>query len=211
MIGRLVPCSVLFFIRVIAEGEIVKTAPAMGQFGRDYFDVISKKGSTHPAKYLRDVTGTSYIINPKTEKPYIVPHDYEPSATAAHFSKLYNQRVLEVAPAGQLPTVYPELYDAFKRGGWGDLQRPLADKTDVFVPFRDAASFNLGVGAAAGGATALEAKFFGGMYNVWEETLDKLFGNPWEYGNNPGNPSHIDIGSSLFNQGSLGIRFSPEY
>jgi hypothetical protein len=106
----------------------MQTVPAMGQFGDDTFWVSSKKYVPVRAKYLRDVTGKSYIIDPKTGLPYKVPADYEPSATAAYFSKL--SRMVADTPTlpGQMPTpvvgVYPELSRAFKVGGWGDIQRP---------------------------------------------------------------------------------------
>jgi hypothetical protein len=147
------------------------TVPATGQFGPPLFSVLSKKGVVVAAKWLTDNTGASYVIDPNTGRPYIVPRDYDPSATAVYFSnKLQDTWVgptLDDRGASTAQTsIYKELKDAFRQGGWGDLQRPLADKSDVVDAFIPAASFNLGVAAAAGGVSASEAVFFGGAYNV---------------------------------------------
>jgi hypothetical protein len=105
-------------------------------------------------------------------------------------------------------SIYQELKNAFRQGGWGDLQRPLADKTDVVPAFIPAASFNLGVGAAAGGVSASEAVFFGGAYNIVKNGIWKLIDNPLQFGNNPGNPPHIRDGADQFDQGILGVKYS---
>ncbi|WP_375415513.1 hypothetical protein [uncultured Bradyrhizobium sp.] len=104
--------------------------------------------------------------------------------------------------------MYPELYNAFKQGGWADLQRPLVDKTDVVRAFIPAANFNLGIASAAGGVSTLEATFFGGMYNVKQNGAWKFIDNLWEFGNNPGNAQHIQNGANLFSQGAVGIPYS---
>jgi hypothetical protein len=56
--------------------------PATGQFGPPLFSVLSKEGAVVNAKWLTDNTGSSYIIDPNTGRPYVVPRDYDPSATA---------------------------------------------------------------------------------------------------------------------------------
>ena len=49
------------------------TVPVTGQFGPPLFSVLSKKGVVVGAKWLTDSTGASYIIDPNTGRPYIVP------------------------------------------------------------------------------------------------------------------------------------------
>ena len=115
------------------------------------------------AKWLTDNSGASYIIDPNTGRPYIVPRDYDPTATALYFSNklkaLSSGPTLDDRGASETQTsIYRELKNAFRQGGWGDLQRPLADKTDVVPAFIAGASFNLGVGAAAGGVSTSEAE-----------------------------------------------------
>ena len=183
------------------------TVPAQGQFGPDYFDVSSRKRTTTaPAKYLRDSTGDNYVIEPFTNKPYVVPRDYDPDAVAEYFSKrLALQREMARAP-GNIPSpvsaIYPELFNAFRRGGWADLQRPLQNKNEFFPAFTPAASFAFGLAAAAGGLSTGEAQFGGGMYNSFT-SLEKLLQLPqnWhEYGNNPGNFTHITEGADHIRQ-----------
>ena len=74
--------------------------------------------------------------------------------------------------------------------------------------FTAAASFNLGVAAAAGGVSASEAVLFGGAYNVIQNGPWKLIDNPLQFGNNPDNPPHIRDGADQFNQGILGVKYS---
>ncbi len=189
------------------------TVPATGQFGPPLFTVRSIKGTVVDAKWLTDNTGASYIIDPNTGRPYIVPRDYDPTTTALYFSNKLKASLAgptlddRGASAAQI-SIYQELKNAFRQGGWGDLQRPLADKTDVVRAFIPAASFNLGVGAAAGGVSAPEAVFFGGAYNVIQNGIRKLIDNPLQFGNNPDNPPNIRDGVDQFNQGILGVKYS---
>lgn len=171
------------------------TVPVSGQFGPPLFTVRSNNGVVVDAKWLTDNTGASYIIDPSTGKPYIVPRDYEPSATAAYFSNALNKAVavdnaLGLGVSSVTATIYPELKRAFEQGGWGDLQRPLADKTDVVKAFIPAANFNFGVGAAAGGVSTPEAIFFGGAYNVRKNGGWNLLNNPLEFGNSRQSTAH---------------------
>ncbi len=128
------------------------TVPATGQFGPDQFAVLSHNLVVVDAKWLKDSTGSNYIIDQNTGRPYIVPRDYDPSVTAAYFADKFNtaQAIDNALGLGSgvssiTASMYPELYNAFKQGGWGDLQRPLAHKTEVVDAFVPAASFNLGV------------------------------------------------------------------
>jgi hypothetical protein len=185
------------------------TVPVTGQFGPETFPVRSKKGVVVDAKWLTDNTEASYIIDPNTGKPYIVPRNYDPTATAVYFSNKLED--ISTSPtlddrgaATAQPSIYRELENAFRQGGWGDLQRPLADKSDVVEAFIPAANF----AAAAGGVSAAEAVFFGGAYNVLKNGPLKLINNPLEFGNNPDNPSHIRDGADQFNQGILGVKYS---
>src|SRR3954469_5282553 len=105
---------------------------AIGQFGPDQFAVLSTNLVVVDAKWLRDSTGSSYIIDPNTGRPYIVPHDYDPAVTAAYFTNKFNQVIADDSGVSSIvATIYPELKAAFVQGGWGDIQRPLSDKTDV--------------------------------------------------------------------------------
>src|SRR5215216_5201374 len=151
------------------------TVAANGQFGRDEFLVFSKDGVAGQAKYLKDASGQNYVLNPNTGEPYIVPRNYSPSATSNYFRGKFNQFYSPpLTDTATLPPLFPEwkqkiyneLNAAFKQGGWGDLQRPFADKTDVVPEYIDAASFNLGAAAAGGNITALEAIIGGGLYNI---------------------------------------------
>jgi hypothetical protein len=112
------------------------TVPVTGQFGPPLFSVLSKKSAVVGAKWPTDSTGASYIIDPNTGRPYIVPRNYDPSATAVYFSDKLKDTLagptLGDRGASRVQTsIYRELENAFRQGGWGDLQRPLADKTDV--------------------------------------------------------------------------------
>ena len=57
------------------------------QYGPDNFSVTNDLGSLVAAKYLTDANG-QYIIDPLTQKPYIVPADYDPARVIAQFSTL---------------------------------------------------------------------------------------------------------------------------
>src|SRR6266704_1974256 len=105
------------------------TVPANGQFGPDVFLVYSDKGVAVNAKYLRDATGTKYIVDPTDVlgKPYTVPLDYDPKNTITYFSNIVKQDFNADAISGLRTSVYQELHNAFKIGGSGDLQRPLPD------------------------------------------------------------------------------------
>ncbi|MEO6381033.1 MAG: hypothetical protein ABIO35_03290 [Nitrobacter sp.] len=188
------------------------TVPVTGQFGPPLFTVRSIKGAVVDAKWLTDNTGASYIIDPNTGRPYIVPRDYDPTKTAVYFSNklkasLAGPTLDDRGASATQTSIYQELKNAFRQGGWGDLQRPLADKTDVVRAFIPAASFNLGVGAAAGGVSASEAVFFGGAYNVVQNGIRKFIENASQFGNNPDNPPHIRDGADQFNQGILGVKY----
>src|SRR5947209_1218309 len=184
------------------------TTPVNGQFGPDSFEVFSNSGVPVAAKYLKDAAGNNYIIDPVTNAPYVVPTIYNPAETAAYFGNLFQQVLDKASATGELvgsqPIIYPELYNAFKTGGWGDLQRPFADKTDVVSAFIPAASLNLGIGAAAGGVSALEAVIGGGVWNLLQNWDDPKVEKGWEFGNNPANPPHIRDGAEQFNSGALG-------
>jgi hypothetical protein len=189
------------------------TVSATGQFGPKLFSVLSRKGAVVGAKWLTDNTGASYIIDPSTGRPYIVPRDYDPSATAVYFSNRLKDAMasptLDDGGASRVQTsIYQELRNAFRQGGWGDLQRLLADKTDFVPAFTAAASFNLGIAAAAGGVSASEAVIFGGLYNVIQNGFGKLIDNPLQFGNSPEHPPHIRDGADQFNQGILGVKYS---
>jgi hypothetical protein len=58
-----------------------------GQYGADNFFVTANDGSQVAAKYLKDANG-QYVIDLLTERPYIVPADYDPAAVIARFSKI---------------------------------------------------------------------------------------------------------------------------
>ncbi|HXQ72601.1 MAG TPA: hypothetical protein VN844_19045, partial [Pyrinomonadaceae bacterium] len=192
------------------------TVPANGQFGNETFTVFSVKGVAVEAKWLRDSTGSNYIIDPNPGsggKPYIVPVNYDPRVTITYFTNklldIMNGPTLSPTGTSIVQTsMYDELKSAFVQGGWGDIQRPLPDKTDVVREFIAGASFNLGVAAAAGGVTASEAVTFGGLYNVKKNGVWNLYNNPLEFGNNPDNPQHIRDGADQFHKGILGAKYS---
>jgi hypothetical protein len=186
------------------------TVAALGQFGLNNFTAKSDSGVVVDAKWLTDSVGANYIIDPNTGKPYIVPRDYDPAVTAAYFQNKLNialaaDNAINLGVSSVTAAVYPELYKVFSQGGWGDIQRPLADKTDVVRDFIPAASFNLGVAAAAGGVSAAEAIIFGGWYNVKTNGIWNLIKNPLQAGNNPDNPAHISDGAEQFDRGAFGI------
>jgi hypothetical protein len=188
-------------------------APANGQFGDDSFPVWSDSGARIDAKYLKDSAGQNYVINPATSKPYVVPQNYDPDKTVIYFSNKLNEAVLnpvadEMAPADPIEAIYPHLFTAFKRGGWGDLQRPLPDKGDVVRDFIPAANLNYGLAAAAAGLPTEGAVIAGGAYNPavgeFGRYVSNLWNEPTGWGNNPGNALHIRKGTDFFNQGIFG-------
>ena len=91
------------------------TVPAAGQFGPDQFTVQSLKGQTVDAKFLRDTTGQNYIIDPLSQRPYVVPLNYNPAATAAYFANKANEALATAVPDANpiVEVIYPELKDAF--------------------------------------------------------------------------------------------------
>src|SRR6186997_3247525 len=100
------------------------TVPVTGQFGPPLFSVLSTKGVVVDAKWLTDNSGASYIIDPNTGRPYIVPRDYDPTATALYFSNklkaLSSGPTLDDRGASETQTsIYRELKNAFRQGGWG--------------------------------------------------------------------------------------------
>jgi hypothetical protein len=193
--------------------------PANGQFGDDDLLAYSEKTKTAVrAKYLRDNSSENYIIDPTTSKPYVVPENYNPDKTIGYFSDRLKEAVFNpladvMGPGASMASLlYPQLYHAFQQGGWGDLQRPLPDKTDFVEAFRPAASFNYGVAAAAAGLPTEGAVIAGGAYNAWKnpgKAFSSFINNPEEFGNNPGNVSHIQDGADYFNQGIFGASPDP--
>ena len=105
------------------------TVPATGQFGPNVFQVTSLKGTIVDAKYLTDSIGANYIIDPNTAKPYVVPLNYDPAATAAYFTNKLNLALGSVdsgsAALSTTNIMFQELKSAFTQGQWGDIQRPL--------------------------------------------------------------------------------------
>src|ERR1044072_378220 len=181
------------------------TAPVNGQFGPNTFEVLSLKGVPVAAKYLTDAAGANYILNPITQAPYVVPLNYDPAVIASQFTTLLNNALANSGAVSAMKNVmYPALKEAFVRGGSGDLQRPLRDKPNVVLAFIPAASYNLGVAAAAGGISAAEAIVAGGIYNVQINGIGKFWNNPLAFGNNPGNATHIIEGSSTYLDGKVG-------
>ena len=99
------------------------TVPVTGQFGPPLFAVKSNKGVIVAAKWLTDNTGASYIIDPNTGRPYIVPRDYDPTATVTYFSNKLKDALagptLDDRGASMVQaSIYQELKNAFRQGGW---------------------------------------------------------------------------------------------
>ncbi|SRR5712692_9852278 len=184
--------------------------PANGQFGDDYFPVYSLNNKVKvDAKYLKDSYGENYIIDPTTSKPYIVPRDYDPNKTVTYFSDklkeaLQNPYGNEIDLGRVAAFIYPELYRAFRQGGWGDLQRQLPDKNDPVTEFKPIGNFNYGLGTAAGGLATGEAVLAGGAYVPWNGKFGQYFENmrkePTGLGNYAGDAVHIRNGAEHFNQ-----------
>src|ERR1043166_215670 len=122
-----------------------------------FLTVYDDKRRPVAAKTLVDPAGND-VINPRTGQPLIVPRDYDINA-AIEFGKSlklprfpFNEDLI----ARELVKTYEGMYKAFRHGGPQDLQRSyngmVGGGGDEFVDaFKDAASFNLGVGGRAAG------------------------------------------------------------
>ena len=145
--------------------------PANGQFGNDYFPVMSTKGAVVRARFLKDNIGENYVIDPTTSKPYVVPQNYDPNKTIEDFSnrmkELVNPLPDAMALGDNIEAIFPYLYDAYQRGGRNDLQRPLPDKTDVVTEFVPGGSFDYGLATATLGIPTEPAVAAGGAYYLF--------------------------------------------
>ena len=105
-------------------------------------------------------------------------------------------------------SLYPDLYNAFKQGGWGDRKRPLPDLTDSVEAFGPIGNFDYGIGTAAMGLPTEGAVFAGGAYVPSTWRFRQYFGNLWNeptgLGNYPGDAVHIRHGAAHFDQGTFG-------
>lgn len=145
-----------------------------GQYGADRFTVKSRAGVDVDATYLTDLNG-KYVIDGLTGKPYIVPADYNPKALIEKFTEIrfasYSGWPSEHAEVGARSRLYATLYETFKQGGVGDLQRHYNGSNhgaDGFVPaFTNAASFNFGLIGAVLGISSIEIKAGGSLYNLY--------------------------------------------
>ena len=164
------------------------TAPANGQFGPNYFFVQTKQQQlanqpeTVAAKYLQDSRG-NYVVNTSTNTPYVVPEDYNPAAVIQHFQTLAAQNIDAAESAGftaaegnPMSAAAGQTLAAFGQFASGhpyDLQTAYnGTVSNQFVPaFTPAASYNLGIAAAAAGLSPTDALAGGGIYNLYQLLL----------------------------------------
>jgi hypothetical protein len=184
-------------------------ADGTGGFGPDNFlvPVYGSTVPTVPAKWLVDPNG-DYVIDPVTNKPYIVPADYNPTAAIQRGASIANLANQSADPSGALAIL---LYTDAHAGGPDDLQRSYngsVDQTDVPL-FKDAASYSYALVASAAGLTPTEVMQAGGAYNGIKQAANEvaqtfgfqLFNNlntSGPYYNNPDNAKNISAGISAF-------------
>src|SRR5947209_4144160 len=195
------------------------TAPASGQFGPDTFFVQTRTQrnqnlpGTVAARFLRNSAG-DYVIDPSdpNHQPYIVPADYDPARVVLQFQRLAATE-LQNAPA--TIDVDPFLYareqlwndfaQMFPSGASSDLQRSYNGTVgNEFVPaFTAAASFNLGLAAAAAGLSSTETFVGGGIYNILTSLRTPNVDTSGYLGNTEVNVPHITDGFQQFFGGTF--------
>ena len=199
------------------------TAPTNGQFGPNYFYVQTTQEQdegqtgTVAAKYLQDSNG-DYVINPATNRPYVVPEDYNPAAVIQHFQALAAQNVDAAESSGSMSAEGNPMaaaaaqtltaFNQFASGQPYDLQTAYnGTVNNQFVrAFTPAASYNLGLAAAAAGISPFETLAGGGVYNLTKFLLVENVNIGGYIFNNPKNVPNINDG---FNGYSSGL-FSPQ-
>jgi Ca2+-binding RTX toxin-like protein len=166
-----------------------------------------------PAKTLVDSYGND-VINPNTGEPLIVPRDYDPQK-AVDFGRKIGSQIEEAADQFSLTQleakIYSDLVQAFSHGGLQDLQRSYNGKVgggyhEFVEDFRDAASYNFGLVAAAAGLYSGTIYAGGGLYNLYNYLKDNFTKgkSPIELGflfNNPQNAKSIQKGISDLEKG----------
>jgi len=145
-----------------------------------------------------------YVINPATEKPYIVPVGYNPQDTMDRFNNFDQEN-----------TVFQNLYE-YKTSGDFDLQRSFnGTKFGGFVEdYRAIASFDFGLAVSAGGLDETTGEIGGGAVNLKNAVITSL--ENWatrnttkipdtsgDFFNNPANIPNIEKGYSFYPADSL--------
>jgi hypothetical protein len=147
---------------------------------------VANKYNSRPvaARYLTDNQG-NFVMNPNTPgAPYIVPLDYNPQQVIENYRRSWSdafnrtaamvssndENALIIALAAARGQIYADLVKDFSTGGPQDLQRSY---NGVFGgppvnEFTDATSLNLGLAAASGNVTGLEAAVGGGLLNLYK-------------------------------------------
>ena len=179
----------------------------------DVVIVYTKSGTSVQGKLLRDNNGLgSYVINPNTNKPLIVPYSYDPEAAIA-LGKSFSGGVVPFSDelaVSALTNTLKNLYNAAKHGGDIDLQRnynvnggldsngnPIAK--ELFVEaFTDAASYNFGLVGRAAGVPSTFLEFGGGYYNKQNKEGNLAIINDGTYGNNQKNTNSMRAGFDDF-------------
>lgn len=173
------------------------------------------------ARYLTDAAG-NYVMNPGSEKfnlfamdsngnyvsyltadqqagassPYIVPYDYDLSAT---YTKFHNVASLSQY---QLSVLFTESY---QRGGSNDVQRTQNDNPNSdFVPaFKAIASYDFGYACVAAGISLEDCFSDGGWYNRFSKLGNWDINISGYAGNNPDNVINIYKGYANGSNGTL--------
>ncbi|SED72543.1 Regulatory P domain of the subtilisin-like proprotein convertase [Pseudomonas costantinii] len=171
------------------------------QFGKDRFDVLTKDGKLVAAKWLNDGLG-SYVMDPQTDRPYVVPADYDMNASIEQFKKIRAE--YDGSLTSTRVSLYKDIYETFRQSGVGDLQRSYNGESHAtgadFVPsFTNAASFNFGLISTVLGLTETEVIGGGGLYNLYKSFRPggqniKTEGEWW---NNEPNVISIKTGMSI--------------
>ncbi|WP_422377444.1 hypothetical protein [Roseibium sp.] len=168
---------------------------------KNIFYVKDGKGRQVPAKHLTDSSG-NFIINPRTNAPYIAPASYSVADAISVGRRLRQYRLTS-------SDKYEKIIEIFRAGGQQDLQRSYNGKVgnsghEFVEDFRDIASFHFGLSMRAAGVDEEISVMGGGFYNAWKkfakgENLDTS-GDWW---NNPRNPPNIRMGSQIYESGRV--------
>lgn len=180
---------------------MAKLTLMQGQFGKDDFFVQTKDGKFVAAKWLND-GHSSYIIDPQTDQPFMVPADYDMRGSIEHFKKIRDD--YDASMFSTRTSLYTEIYNTFRQSGVGDLQRSYNGASHStgadFVPsFTNAASFNFGLISTVLGLTETEVIGGGGLYNLYKSFRagGEKIKTEGEWWNNEPNVISIKTGMSI--------------
>jgi hypothetical protein len=195
---------------------------ALTLWGRpDFFTVKSNGGTDVAAKWLKNPSG-GYIIDPITDKPYIVPANYDPLNTINKYSLVAENANRSGIGIDKILKA-TELVNGFAPGWPGsvdDLQRSYngyigqknggvaggRSDADFVSDFRDAASFNVGLACAAVGASQSDCLAGGGIAKIAASIMNlrNQLGSVTDFLNPADNAANIRTGFDAFSTTGFG-------